>query len=422
MKMFLKRSFWAMLTVYLALWLVLSMVAGIILEDYKNVINSSLGLTGYRTETITTEGEDLEYFKSKYVQKDADGNILYTTDENGYTHQVYDDVALRNAALDKAYQVQREGTTILWNNADNGLPLYEGAKVSLFSHSSVSWVYSGFGSGAVWTSGSSDLKKAFTNAGLSVNDTLWNFYKNGEGKDYVREDRYKVNEVPWSKYTDAVKNSFASYGDAAVIVLSRRTGEHDSYGDAGLTGVDTPSGYYYDLSTQELDMISNVIALKKAGTFKKVIVLLNTSTDIWFDPLFDYKDDIDCCIWVGQTGSVGLDEVGRIFAGKSTPSGHLVDTFLMNSNSNPTTVNFAPILYSNANSIGLSNLEWQGTYSVYMEGIYLGYKYYETRYEDAVMGNGNASSTAGAVASDSNWVYSQEVAFPFGYGVAYRKA
>ena len=418
MKMFLKRSFWAMLTIYLALWLVISMVAGIILEDYKNVINSSLGLTGYRTETITTEGEDLEYFKSKYVQYDADGNILYVTDENGYTHQVYDDVALREAALEKAYQVQREGSTILWNT-ENGLPLAEGNKVSLFSHSSVAWVYSGFGSGAVWTSGSSDMKKAFNNAGLSVNDTLWNFYKSGEGKDYTREDRYKVNEVPWSKYTDAVKNSFASYGDAAVIVLSRRTGEHDQYGDAGLAGVDTPSGYYYDLSKEELDMINNVIELKKAGTFKKVIVLLNTPTDIWFDPLFDYKDDIDCCIWVGQTGSVGLDEVGRIFAGKSTPSGHLVDTFLMNSNSNPATVNFAPILYSNANSIGLSNLEWQGTYSIYMEGIYLGYKYYETRYEDAVMGLGNATSTAGAVNSASNWVYSEEVAFPFGYGVTY---
>ena len=128
MKMFLKRSFWAMLTIYLALWLVISMVAGIILEDYKNVINSSLGLTGYRTETITTEGEDLEYFKSKFVQYDADGNILYVTDENGYTHQVYDDVALREAALEKAYQVQREGSTILWNT-ENGLPLAEGNKV-----------------------------------------------------------------------------------------------------------------------------------------------------------------------------------------------------------------------------------------------------------------------------------------------------
>ena len=420
MKMFLKRSFWAMLTIYVALWLVVSLVAGVILEDYKNVINGSLGLTGYRTETIDTgEEEDLEYFKSKYVQYDADGNVLYVTDENGYTHQVYDDAALREAAIAKAYQVQREGSTILWNNADNGLPLAEGNKVSLFSHSTVDWVYSGFGSGRANTTGSKNMKDALKNAGLSVNETLWNFYKTGAGKDYVRDGRYAVNEVPWSKYTDAVKNSFASYGDAAIIVLSRQTGEQSSSGDAALTGADTPSGSYYDLSKEELSMISNVIEAKKAGTFKKVIVLLNTATDIWFAPLFDFKDDIDCCLWVSQTGQVGLDEVGNILAGKSIPSGHLPDTFLMNSNSNPATVNFTPLIYTNANSIGIANAQWQSVYTIYMEGIYLGYKYYETRYEDAVMGKGNATSTAGAVNSASNWVYSEEVAFPFGYGAAY---
>ena len=419
MKMFLKRSFWAMLTAYVALWLVVSLVAGVILEDFKNVINSSLGLTGYRTETITTEGEDLEYFKSKYVQYNEDGTIKYVTDENGYTHQVYDDAALREAAIAKAYQVQREGSTILWNNADNGLPLAEGNKVSLFSHSTVDWVYSGFGSGRSNTTGSKNMKDALKNAGLSVNETLWNFYKTGAGKDYVRDGRYAINEVPWSKYTDAVKSSFENFGDAAIIVLSRQTGEQSSSGDAALTGADTPSGSYYDLSSQELDMIREVIALKNAGTFKKVIVLLNTATDIWFDPLFDYKDDIDCCLWVSQTGQVGLDEVGNILAGKSIPSGHLPDTFLMNSNSNPAVVNFTPLIYTNANTIGIANAQWQSVYTIYMEGIYLGYKYFETRYEDAVMGRGNASSTAGAVNSESNWVYSEEVAFPFGYGAAY---
>ena len=420
MKMFLKRSFWAMLTVYIALWLVISLVAGVILEDFKNVINSSLGLTGYRTEIIDTGvEEDLEYFKSKYVQYNEDGSIKYVTEENGYTHQVYDDKALREAAIEKAYQVQREGTTILWNSDTNGLPLADGNKVSLFSHSSVDWVYSGFGSGRSNTTGSKNMKDALKNAGLSVNETLWNFYKTGAGKDYVRDGRYAINEVPWSKYTDAVKNSFGSYGDAAIIVLSRQTGEQSSSGDAALTGADTPSGSYYDLSTQELDMISNVIAAKKEGTFKKVIVLLNTATDIWFAPLLDFKDDIDCCLWVSQTGQMGLDEVGNILAGKSIPTGHLPDTFLMNSNSNPAVVNFTPLIYTNANTIGIANAQWQSVYTIYMEGIYLGYKYFETRYEDAVMGKGNASSTAGAVNSSGNWKYSEEVAFPFGYGASY---
>lgn len=420
MKMFLKRSFWAMLTVYLALWLVISLVAGVILEDYKNVINAALGLTGFRTETINTGvEEDLEYFKSNYIQVDENGDPIYVTDENGYKHQVYDDAELHKAAIEKAYQVQREGSTILWNSDDNGLPLNPGDKVSLFSHSSVDWVYSGFGSGGANTTSSNDMKEALNNAGLSVNNTLWNFYKSGAGKGYVRDGRYLINEVPWNKYTDAVKNSFSSFGDAAIIVLSRQTGEDGSVGDAALSGVDTPSGSYYDLSKEELDMIRNLVELKKAGTFKKVIVLLNTATDIWFAPLFQFKDDIDCCLWVSQTGQVGLDEVGNILAGKSVPSGHLPDTFLMNSNSNPAVVNFTPLTYTNANTIGVANSQWQSVYTIYMEGIYLGYKYYETRYEDAVMGQGNAISTAGAVNSKNNWVYSEEVAFPFGYGASY---
>lgn len=423
MSIFTKKSAWALLSVYMCLWLVIVMVAGGILDGYKNVINATLGLTGYRTETIVTEGEDLEYFKSNFVQRDEDGNVIYTTDEDGYVHELYDDVALRAAALEKANQVQREGTTILWNSDKNGLPLSEGDKVSLFSHSTVDWVYSGGGSGGARTSGASDMKKALTNAGLSVNNTLWDFYKSGAGKDYIRTDRFTINEVPWSKYTDAVNNSFASYGDAAIIVLSRKAGEgsvaQGGAFDVTQTEADTPSGDYYDMSAQERKMIEEVVALKKAGVFKKVVVLLNTATDMWLAPLMAFKNDIDCCMWVGQTGYQGLNEVGNILVGKSIPSGHLVDTFLYNTQSNPVFANSVASMYSNAKSFELMNLGYQAMYVTYAEGIYVGYKYYETRYEDAVIGRGNATSTAGAVNSTSNWVYSEEVAFPFGYGASY---
>ena len=137
MKFLIKRSFWAMLTAYMSIILIIVMVASSILEDYTKVINNTLGLTGYRIQTIDDggEAEDLEYFKSKYVKRDENGNVIYATDENGYVHQVYDDDTLRAAAIAKAKQVQREGTTILWNSSDNGLPLFEGAKVSLFSQS-----------------------------------------------------------------------------------------------------------------------------------------------------------------------------------------------------------------------------------------------------------------------------------------------
>ena len=421
--MFLKKSFWAMLSIYMCLWLVIAMVAGSVLDSYKNVINATLGLTGYRTETIVTEGEDLEYFKSNYVQYNEDGTIKMVTDEDGYTHQVYDDVALRAAALEKASQVQREGTTILWNSDESGLPLEKGDKVSLFSRSTVDWVYSGGGSGGARVNGASDMKKALTNAGLSVNSTLWDFYKTGVGKDYVRTARFTMNEVPWSKYTDSVKKSFSSYDDAAIIVLSRKAGEgsvaQGGAFDVTQTEADTPSGDYYDMSNQEKTLIEEVIKLKKAGTFQKVIVLLNTATDMWLAPLLEYKEDIDCCMWVGQTGYQGLNEVGKILVGDSIPSGHLVDTFLMNTQSTPVFANSVAAMYTNASSFNFMNKGYQAMYVTYAEGIYVGYKYFETRYEDAVMGKGNASSTAGAVNSADGWNYSEEVAFPFGYGASY---
>ena len=424
MKIFRKRSIWVLMTIYMSLWLTAVMLGGIILNDYKNVINATLGLSGIRTETLDTGAdEDLEYFKSDYVQYDENGNILYTEDQDGYKHQVYDDKALRKAALEKANQVQREGTTILWNSNDRGLPLKKGDKVSLFSHSTVDWVYSGGGSGQARTTGASNMKTALTNAGLSINSTLWDFYKSGEGSSYTRTNRYKMNEVPWSVYTESVKKSFASYDDAAIIVLSRRAGEgsvaQGGAFDVTQTEADTPSGDYYDMSVQEKTMIQEVVAAKKAGTFKKVIVLLNTATDMWLAPLLEFKDDIDACMWVGQTGYNGLDEVGRILVGASIPSGHLVDTFLQNTQSAPAFTNSIASAYTNASSMKLSNMGYQAMYLTYAEGIYVGYKYYETRYEDAVLERGNATSTAGATNSVSNWTYGEEVAFPFGYGGSY---
>ena len=421
MKFLFKRSFWAMITIYVSILLVISMVAGSIMNDYSKVINNALGLKGYRIETTETdEEEDLEYFKSQFVKRDENGEIIYVVDENGYVRQAYDDDALREAAIDKAMQVQREGTTILWNSSDNGLPLEKGDKVSLFSKSSVSWGYSGGGSGAA--NKGDDMKTAFTKAGLEVNSTLWDFYKKGPGKDYNRVGMIEMNEVPWEVYTDAVKNSFASYGDAAVIVFTRLTREGSIGGasaDVAQTGADTPTGDYLDLSLEEERLVDEVIAAKKAGVFSKVIVLLNTPAGIYMDSLVARKSDIDCCMWVGQTGYCGLNEVGNILAGNSIPSGHLADTFVYNTTSAPAYANSIASMYTNANTIGLTSVDRQGVFLAYAEGIYVGYRYYETRYEDVVLGRGNANSAVGSANSKSGWVYGEEVAFPFGHGASY---
>lgn len=131
------------------------------------------------------------------------------------------------AGTDVVYQTEAEGAVLLKN--DNGaLPLAAGAKVSLFSNSSVNIVYGGTGSANVDSSTTDNLKQAAEKSGLSVNGALWEFYTNGPGKEYVRVDggmfsseATRTVEVPWSVYTEEVKNTFAEYGDAAVVVLSR---------------------------------------------------------------------------------------------------------------------------------------------------------------------------------------------------------
>ena len=423
MNIFKKRSIWVLIAIYTAFWLAASIVAGFILDGYKNTINSTLNILDYRTETLDTgEKIDSEYYKSAYVKKDANGISLTETDENGYEHQIYDDAALREASLAKADEVQREGATLLWNTS-NGLPLKSGNKVSLFSHSSVDYVYSGSGSANARTNGAPTMKTALEAAGLSVNPTLWDFYKSGDGSSYQRTDRRKINEVPWSKYSSTVTDSFSQYGDAAIVVLSRRLGEGSvaSGGalDATQTSADTASGDYFDMSSQEIKMLEEVIAAKKNRTFGKVIVLLNTPTALNFTDLMKYREDIDSCMWIGQGGWEGLNEVGRILAGTSVPSGHLPDTFAYSGMSAPAAVNSNYSYYTNANDVGLKNIGWQGTYLVYAENIYVGYKYYETRYEDAVLGQGKATSRPGAVNSSGDWVYGEEVAFPFGYSASY---
>lgn len=422
MKIF-KRSVWACLTSYLAIWLCIVVSAGIIMGNYRKTINELFGLKSYITVTKDTDQDiDTEYYKSNYVKKNADGTVQ-RSDARGYDGEVYDDTALWKDNIQKADQVQREGATLLWNKdakGNIGLPLSKGNKVSLFSHSSVDYAYSAASgsSGAAYTAGASTLKQAVEDAGLLANPLLWEFYSSGAGSTYTRTAFAKVNEVPWNRYNESLKSSFSQYGDAAVIVIARQCGESGAT-DPTQTYADTISKDYFDMSQEEHDMFSNVLSYKANGTFKKVIVLLNTPTGFNFGALDSYRSQIDSCIWVGQGSWEGINEVGRILSGDSIPSGHLVDTYAYDGQSAPAAVNSIFQSYENLRKMKLKDVNFQGTYLVYAENIYVGYKYYETRYEDAVLGLGNADSSAGAVHSKGNWSYGGEVAFPFGYGEAY---
>ena len=317
------------------------------------------------------------------------------------------DFATDKERLDRGYelvkQVEGEGAALLLNN-NNALPLASGSKVSLFSTSSVNIVYGGTGSANVDASKADNLKTAMEKAGLTVNPTLWDFYTTGEGSNYTRvaggfTGSSAVGEAPWSVYTPDVTDSFAAYGDAAIVTFSRVGGE-----GADLEYVSTN---YLALDANEKDMMQHLADLKKAGTIKKIIVLINTSNPLQVDFLKNNEYGVDACLWIGGVGITGTNAVAEILAGKINPSGGLVDTYCYDNYSSPAMKNSVPTTYVGYTE-GVIPAD-ASTYIIYQEGIYVGYKYYETRYEDFVMGTGNAG----------DYAYGNDVAFPFGYGLSY---
>ena len=347
---------------------------------------------------------------------------LVNPDENAiyYASDFKTDAERLEAGALLVKQVEAEGAALL-TNIDKALPLAGNEKVSLFSTSSVNIVYGGTGSGNVDASKCDNLKQALEKEGFSVNPTLWDFYsEGGAAAEYTRGNAgavvqdsatasgygsAEIVEAPWSLYeeTDGVLSSIEEYGDAAIVVLSRIGGEGaDSYFDHTLGD----GKNYLALNDIEREMMANIKKLKDAGKIDKIIVLINTSNALQVDFLKNNEYGVDATLWIGGVGQTGLNAVAEILNGKVNPSGSLVDTYCYDNYSSPVMQNFTPIQYEG----DLSKIPGHAdTYMIYQEGIYVGYKYYETRYEDYVMGTGNAG----------DYNYSDDVAFPFGYGLSY---
>lgn len=335
-----------------------------------------------------------------YELVDEDPGAIYFESDFGTAEEMV------QYGLDLCEQVEAEGAALLMNE-NNALPLAKGSKVSCFSNSSGNLVYGGTGSGNIDASTANTLKGALENSGIAVNPTLWDFYLKDEvASTYLRKvggvvtlDAAKTSECPWYVYTDEVKNSVASYGDAAIVTFSRVGGE-----GADLT-YDTVN--YLALDANEKEMMQNIAAMKADGMIKKIIVLINSANALQVDFLKNNEYNVDACLWIGDVGISGIDAVAEILAGNVTPSGSLVDTYCYNNYSSPAMVNFTPTTYEGyVEGVIPKNAS---TYMIYQEGIYVGYRYYETRYEDYVMQTGNAG----------NYAYNNDVAFPFGFGLSY---
>ena len=306
-------------------WKGLSIVCAILavifvpLYSLLNVFDNSLAIfVGGTFWKLQNEDESAQYFTSDF--ESAEDMVDY--------------------GLQLVQQVEAEGAALLMNE-NNALPLAEGANVSLFSNSSVNLVYGGTGSGNIDASTADTLKTAMEKTGFNVNETLWNFYESEEMGMYKRGSggtiataSAVVTEVPWNEYTDEVKDSVSSYGDAAIVTLSRVGGEGAdlAYGDVN----------YLALDDNEKEMLSNVAAMKADGTVSKIIVLINSANALQVDFLKDNTYNVDACLWIGDVGITGINAVADILAGNVNPSGSLVDTYCYDNMSSPAMANFTP--------------------------------------------------------------------------------
>ena len=391
MKKLFSKKLWEILSIIFASVFVLILGlnhAGSIMEGQ---INEMLGLRSYIEVDEGDGTEDANYFPQLY---NAD-NI------EDYYRQVNVDV-------------QGEGTVLL-KNENNALPLEDGGNISLVLSGSANLFYASHGPGVRLASGLVDLKTAIEEeTDLTVNPELYSWYqgegKSGRGRIMQGTNTYYVTrEKGWSSYPSAVRNSFAQYGDAAIAVITRESGEGT---DVSATGSDGIDGSYLSLTAEEREVLEQVKAMKDSGTIKKIIVLINSAVTLQCDFLFDEALGIDAAMWIGLPGGTGTRAVAQALVGEINPSGRLSDTFLKDNFAAPAAAYWLlneGFSSSYANSAEMSLNLSQQYYGVYLENIYVGYRYFETRYEDYVTQRSNVG----------RFDYQSQVAYPFGYGLSY---
>ncbi|MDE6590085.1 MAG: fibronectin type III-like domain-contianing protein, partial [Oscillospiraceae bacterium] len=299
-------------------------------------------------------------------------------------------------------QIEAEGAVLL-KHTEGYMPYVSGTAFSLFSRSSAAYLSGGYMGGGV------TLKSALESRGFSVNETLWNFYDKGTGSSYQRgtgsinygaAEDFAINEVPIDVITgeNGLTDTFG--GTTAVFVLSRVVGEGRDMPRSMYNHTDIPEDQvksYVEPDSVELGVLSYL-----NDNFDDIVLLVNSCGAMELGWVEDFEH-IHTVLYTGLTGSYGLSSIADILAGNVNPSGHLVDTYAFDAFSSPAAQNYGSYYY-----LDEAGNVTDHTYLSYEEGIYVGYKYYETRYEDAVLGQGNAG----------DYDYAATVQYPFGFGLS----
>ena len=312
----------------------------------------------------------------------------------------------RDDAKNLTEEIESEGIVLL-KNENNALPIQ--GKINLFGYSSLSVAYGGTGSGAGDESSNIDLYTGLQNAGFETNDELKSFYeerlteKTGTDIFHLTGGDYNNYEPSADEFTDDIINNAKNFSNTAVVVFSRSGGEGgdlptDMDGKEG----GTAGKHYLELTDNERAMLD--IAEEN---FDKVVVLINSGNPMELG--FLEEEQIDAALWVGNPGSTGCNAIGSVLCGDTNPSGRLADTYAYDVTANPAYYNSGDFEYPNTDSI--VQTQWfeleHYLYLDYQENIYVGYRYYETRWVD------NETGKCDEVA------YHKAVQYPFGYGLSY---
>lgn len=385
---------WKGLTAVFAALLAIAIFLTMVCYDWAGNINVALGIR----PPVEAGTSDTMYYGTEFSE---DGTLS-------------DDALEKMLAASDAHDVQtmEEGAVLVKN--DGALPLAANERrVTLFGRSVTDPVYRGNSGGAGRDSSRLvSLRSALEAENFQINQTLYSAYEQS-GVSRVKDDiqsLQNIGEVDINFYTSSLRSSWANdYNDAAIVMFSRDGGE-----GIDLARTDSDGISLLALHEEERDLLEMIA---ESGNFDKTVVLINSAYPMELGWVEEDAYGVDACLWIGGTGLKGFTGVANLLVGKADPSGHFVDTYAANSLSAPAVRNFGDFTYANAGDITADSATH---YVIYAEGIYVGYKYYETRYQDQVLGINNASGSAGVYASGGNsWDYADEMVYTFGYGTSY---
>lgn len=373
---------------------VLLIATNVLLYIFEGHVNLYLG----RGEMVIEKAEGSENWDSTYYKPDYQ-----------------DKGSLVSAAEQMVEQISNEGFVLMKNNG--ALPLQPKAKVTLLGRNAADPVYGGSGSGSVSLDTVVDMKAGLENAQFDINETVYNIladyasfktelsetgkqtrkYKNPRANivmDSMINSSYYIGEMPVENYTEQAISSFTTYNDAAIISIGRGGGEG---GDLTQDMTDWDKNYLDGQHQLELNYDEKQTIELAKKHFETVIVIINSSTVMELGTL-ESDEGVDSIVWVGSPGQTGFNSLGHILDGSVNPSGKTADIYPRDLTKDPTFVNFGHNKYSN---IDINNAIGDGFYVQYEEGIYVGYRYYETAAKEGFID------------------YEKSVVYPFGHGLSY---